>query len=191
MRRALSTRTLRTEIWVAPWFGAAKRCSPRLSPGVQSAPHLPIPAGRRGRIERVERRDYPACFSQPYQGQGHHVIMCEWIRRGSPGISVLISTFTLQYQPALIFLFWDLTGHFSHETWNLHRIDLLRVQAPSEVYAVPGVATSIKYPRQTSEGQCLLLPFFFSGNDGLIWAQDRTHSSSIFNWALIKCKVIC
>lgn len=55
-----------------------KTGSPRLSSNVQSAPHLPSPTGRQGRcIERAERRDYPACFSQPSQGQGHHVIMCE------------------------------------------------------------------------------------------------------------------
>ena len=97
-------------------LGVVKRCSPRLSSEVQGTPHLPSPAGLRGHTEHVERRDYPARFSQPYQGQGHHVIMCEWIRRGSPGISVLVSTFTLRNQPALIFLFCVFTGHFSRDS---------------------------------------------------------------------------
>lgn len=43
---------------------------------------------------RVERRDYHAYVSRAYGGQGSHVIMCESIRRGSPGISVLMSTLT-------------------------------------------------------------------------------------------------
>lgn len=136
-------------------------CPPRLSSEVQPAPHWANPAGERWRIERVERRDYPAYSSQPYQGQGNHVIMCEWFRRGSPCISVLIATFTLQFWPALISLFWVFTSHFSHKTQTLHRINLLRVEAPSELYSVSGIATLAKYPCQMSGRQCLLLSSFF------------------------------
>lgn len=42
---------------------------------VQSAPHLPSPLSSTDVYS--ERRGEAACFSQPYQGQGHHVIMCE------------------------------------------------------------------------------------------------------------------
>lgn len=77
VRTTPSTHTLRTEMQGTRWLGVVKRCSPRLSPEVQGTPHLPSPTGLRGHTERVERRDHPACSSQPYQGQGHHVIMCE------------------------------------------------------------------------------------------------------------------
>lgn len=127
-------------------WGRVKDRSPRSSCRVQSAPCLPSPAGERRRTEWMERRDCPADFSQPYQGQGNHVIMCEWIRRGGPGISALPATFTLRFQPALIFLCWAFTSRFSHDTQNPHLTNLLRVEVPSELDSVPGIAASLKYP---------------------------------------------
>ena len=136
-------------------------CSPRLLCEVQGAPRLPGPAAECRRIERVERRGCSAYFSQPYQGQDHQVIMCEWIRRGGPGISALTATFTLHSWPARIFLCWALTSRFSQETQNTHLTNLFRAEALLELYSVAEIAALLQYPCQTPARRCLLLSFFF------------------------------
>lgn len=173
-----------------PRLEAVWRMLPGLSSEVQGPPHWSSAASRRGRIERVERRDYPAYLRQPYQGQGNHVIMCEWIRRGSLGISVLISTFTFPFQPARLFLFWVFISHFLHETQNLSLINLLRVEAPSEFYSGPEIATSIKYPCQTSKTQCFLLPFS-PGNDVSLWEPDHSFIHQAFLLSTYEVLALC
>lgn len=162
-------------------------CSQGYHPEVQRAPYSSSLAGERGHIEWVERRDYHAYFSWHDRGQGNHVIMCEWIRRGSPDISVLISTFTLQSQPAAMFLFWVFTSHFPRTTHHLYLINLLRVEAPSKLYLVPEIASWTVYPCQTSERKCLRCHFSSSVNNDLFNTNQITHSFiKHFYWAFIK-----
>lgn len=155
-------------------------CPPRLSSEVQPAPHWANRAGEWWRIKRVERRDYPAYSSQPYPGRGNHVIMCEWIRRGSPCISVLIATLTLQFWPALISLIWVFTSHFSHETQTLHRINLLRVEAPQNYTLYQGLPHWQNIPAKHPEGNVFCY-HLSSGNDGLFKGhRSLIHSPNIF-----------
>ena len=143
---------------------------------VQSAPHLPSPL--RGADVYSERRRGAACFSQPYQGQGHHVIMCEWIRRGVARVflpSQRHSHFTssqLSFSSAECLL-----AAFHMTLWTPIWL-IFSAPTPHQNHTLSqGCLHCWNIPAELPEGKVFGCHFSSSGNGGL---RSLIHSSRIF-----------